>query len=50
MLENNKIIDELIAGIEFLFDKRGIKIVDGFGKLIDKNTIEVTKEDGSRNV
>ena len=42
-----KITDELVAGIQFLFDKRGIKKIDGFGKLIDKNTIEVTKEDGS---
>ena len=42
-----KITDELVAGIQFLFDKRGVKKIDGFGKLIDKNTIEVTKEDGS---
>lgn len=42
-----KIVDELVAGVQFLFDKRGVKKIDGFGKLIDKNTIEVTKEDGS---
>ena len=42
-----KITDELVAGIQFLFDKRGVKKIDGFGKLIDKNTIEVTKDDGS---
>lgn len=42
-----KVTDELVAGIEFLFDKRGVKKINGFGKLIDKNTIEVTKEDGS---
>ena len=42
-----KITDELVAGIQLLFDKRGVKKIDGFGKLIDKNTIEVTKDDGS---
>ena len=45
-----KITDELVAGIQFLFDKRGVKKIDGFGKLIDKNTIEVTKDDGSVEV
>ena len=47
MSRKDKIVDQLISGIEFLFDKRGINLVNGFGKLIDKNTIEVTKEDGS---
>lgn len=42
-----KVTDELVAGIQFLFDKRGVKKIDGYGKLIDKNTIEVTKDDGS---
>lgn len=47
MGRKNKIVNQLISGIEFLFDKRGIKLVNGFGKLIDKNKIEVKKEDGS---
>ena len=47
MSRKDKIVDQLISGIEFLFDKRGINLVNGFGKLIDKNTIEVTKEDGT---
>ena len=42
-----KVTDELVAGIQFLFDKRGVKKIDGFGKLVDKNTIEVTKADGT---
>ena len=46
MSRKDKIVDQLISGIEFLFDQRGINLVNGFGKLIDKNTIEVTKEDG----
>ena len=47
MSRKDKIVDQLISGIEFLFDKRGINLVNGFGKLIDKNTIEVTKEYGT---
>ena len=47
MSRKDKVVSQLVSGIEFLFEKRGINLVNGFGKLIDKNTIEVTKEDGS---
>lgn len=47
MERKNKVVNQLISGIEFLFEKRGVKLVNGFGKLIDKNTIEVTKDDGT---
>ncbi len=47
MERKDKIVAQLIKGIEFLFDKRGIKLINGFGKLVDKNTIEVTSNDGS---
>ena len=50
MERKNKIVNHLISGIEFLFDKRGIKLVNGFGKLIEKNKVEVKKEDGSIEV
>ena len=40
----NKVVSQLISGIEFLFEKRGIKLVNGFGKLVDTNKIEVNKE------
>ncbi len=50
MERKNKIVNQLISGIEFLFDKRGIKLVNGFGKLIEKNKVEVKKEDGSIEV
>ncbi|MBS6024111.1 MAG: dihydrolipoyl dehydrogenase [Paeniclostridium sordellii] len=46
MGRKNKIVNQLIGGIEFLFDKRGINLINGFGKLIDKNKIEVKKENG----
>ncbi|GAA0710455.1 dihydrolipoyl dehydrogenase [Paraclostridium ghonii] len=50
MSRKNKIVNQLISGIEFLLEKRGIKLVNGFGKLIDKNKIEVNKEDGSKEI
>lgn len=50
MGRKDKIVNQLIAGIEFLFEKRGINLVNGFGKLLDKNTIEITKGDGSKEI
>ena len=50
MSRKDKIVNQLINGIEFLFQKRGINLINGFGKLIDKNNIEVTMEDGSKEV
>ncbi|MGL5347650.1 MAG: dihydrolipoyl dehydrogenase [Peptostreptococcaceae bacterium] len=50
MARKDKIVNQLISGIEFLFEKRGINLVNGFGKLIDKNTVEVTMEDGSKEI
>jgi dihydrolipoamide dehydrogenase len=46
----NKIVDRLVEGIEFLFEKRGVKLINGFGKLIDKNRIEVTKAEGEKEI
>ena len=34
MDRKNKVVDQLIAGIEFLFNKRDIKLINGFGKLV----------------
>lgn len=50
MNRKNKVVNQLISGIEFLFEKRGIKLVNGFGKVIDTNKIEVNKEDGSKEL
>lgn len=50
MARKDKIVTQLISGIEFLFEKRGINLVNGFGRLVDKNTVEVTKEDGSKEM
>ncbi len=44
----NKVTTNLVKGIHFLLEKNGVETIDGFGKLIDKNTIEVTMADGSK--
>ena len=50
MARKDKIVNQLVDGIKFLLDKRDIKLINGFGKLIDKNNIEVTMEDGSKEI
>lgn len=42
----NKIVSNLVKGINYLENQNGVNLVEGFGKLIDKNTIEVTKSNG----
>lgn len=48
MARKDKVVKQLVAGVEYLFENKGVKLVNGFGKLVDKHTVEVTKEDGSK--
>lgn len=41
------VVDQTTAGIAFLMKKNKITVFEGFGSFVDKNTIKVTKEDGS---
>lgn len=41
------IVNGLINGIEFLFRSNNVKKVNGKGKLVDKNTVEIEKPDGT---
>ncbi|SMO66133.1 dihydrolipoamide dehydrogenase [Saccharicrinis carchari] len=41
------VADGMSKGIQFLFKKNKIDIINGTGKLKDKQTVEVKKEDGS---
>lgn len=43
----NKVKDLMISGIHGLFDAHKVNLIKGTGKLVDKNTVEVTKEDGT---
>jgi dihydrolipoamide dehydrogenase len=48
MERKDKIVTQLVKGIEFLFEKRGVKLVRGLGKLVSNKEVEVTKEDGTK--
>ncbi len=41
------VADGMSKGIQFLFKKNKIEVINGFGKLKDSHTLEVSKEDGS---
>src|SRR5690606_13151483 len=47
MERKNEVISQNTAGITFLFKKNKIDTYEGVGSFIDKNTIKVTKKDGS---
>ena len=42
------VAEGMSKGIQFLFTKNKIDVINGFGRLIDKNTVEVTDETGNR--
>lgn len=46
----NKVKDQLIKGIEYLFIANNVTMIKGTGSLIDKNTVKVIKEDGSEEI
>jgi dihydrolipoamide dehydrogenase len=49
MVKRSRAVAEgMSKGIQFLFTKNKIEVLKGFGRLIDKNTVEVTDETGSR--
>jgi dihydrolipoamide dehydrogenase len=41
------VADGMSKGIQFLFKKNKIEVINGFGKLVNNKTVEVKKEDGS---
>lgn len=47
MERKNEVISQNTAGITFLFKKNKIDSYEGLGSFVDKNTIKVTKNDGS---
>lgn len=40
-----EIVGQLVRGVGFLLKKNGVKIMEGFGKIIGKNTIAVSKDE-----
>lgn len=47
MERKQKIVDQLRKGVEFLLKKENVRLVRGFGRLVDNQGVEVTAEDGS---
>ncbi|KZL93337.1 dihydrolipoyl dehydrogenase [Clostridium magnum] len=43
-----KVVTQLVKGIEYLFESRGVKLVRGLGRLVSNKEVEVTKEDGTK--
>ena len=43
----NKVASNLVKGIHYLLDKNGVNYIDGFGRLSDKHTIDIAKNDGT---
>jgi len=43
----NEVVQQTTAGISFLFKKNKITSYQGIGSFVDKNTLKITKEDGS---
>ncbi len=50
MARKNSIVDELVAGIEYLMSKNKITVVNGKGDITDKNTVVVKTEDGETTI
>lgn len=44
------VVDNTVAGIEFLMNKNEITVYKGFGSFVDANTIKVEKEDGTEEI
>jgi len=45
---SRSVAEGMSKGVQFLFKKNKIEVIPGFGKVIQKNTIEVTSEDGTK--
>lgn len=48
MQRKEKVVTNLVKGIEYLLENRGIKLVRGAGRLVSNKEVEVTKEDGAK--
>lgn len=45
-----KVVSGLVKGIEYLFNANNVTMIKGTGRLVDKNTVAVLKDDGSTEV
>ncbi|MBA4408063.1 MAG: dihydrolipoyl dehydrogenase [Bacteroidota bacterium] len=51
MVKRSRLVaDGMSKGIQFLFTKNKIEVINGYGRLIDPNSVEVTDETGKRTL
>ncbi|WP_461644212.1 dihydrolipoyl dehydrogenase [Labilibaculum euxinus] len=43
------VAEKMSGGIQYLFKKNKIEVINGFGKLVGNKTVEVTAEDGTKS-
>jgi dihydrolipoamide dehydrogenase len=43
----DKVVKTLVGGVGYLFKKNGVTHIEGTGALVDANTVEITKPDGT---
>ncbi|HVK05451.1 MAG TPA: dihydrolipoyl dehydrogenase [Armatimonadaceae bacterium] len=48
MSRKDKVVKKLVGGVGYLFKKNGVTQIEGIGSIVDPNTVEVTKPDGSK--
>ncbi|AKA71671.1 dihydrolipoyl dehydrogenase [Clostridium scatologenes] len=48
MQRKEKVVTNLVKGIEYLLENRGVKLVRGAGRLVSNKEVEVTREDGTK--
>ena len=46
MARKDKIVKQLVGGVAFLLNKNGVRYIQGRGKIVGPNAVEVTTEDG----
>lgn len=49
LARKNKVMNSLVKGIQFLLKKNHVTVIEGFGSLVDKNTVKVKKSDGTED-
>ncbi|MCE0484909.1 MAG: dihydrolipoyl dehydrogenase [Methylacidiphilales bacterium] len=48
MKRKTEVVGKLTGGVGFLMKKNKIEVVKGLGRLVDRNTVEVTGDDGAK--
>lgn len=46
----DKIVKQLVSGIEYLLDQNKVKVIRGFGKITSNKSVEVTLQDGLKEI